>query len=95
MRTKARPQGQHVPQAPRRAHGQLSFVFVAPVCLFPSRRPQDSLLIRLAQPLSASLGQFAQSLLTWMKVGSGADSDNNSTATGTLPSSGQKIAYEV
>ena len=63
--------------------------------LFPSRRPQDSLLIRLVQPLSASLGQFAQSLLTWMKVGSGADSDNNSTATGTLPSSGRKIAYEV
>jgi hypothetical protein len=30
-----------------------------------------------------------------MKVGSGADSDNNSTATGTLPSSGRKIAYEV
>jgi len=37
-----RLQGQHVPEAPCTAHGQMSFVFSAPVCLFPSRRPQDS-----------------------------------------------------
>jgi len=38
-----RLQGQHLPEAPCTAHGQMSFVFSAPVCLFPSRRPQDSL----------------------------------------------------
>jgi len=34
-----RLRGQHVPEAPRRAHGQLNFVFSAPVCLFPVLPP--------------------------------------------------------
>ncbi len=45
-----RLRGQHVPQAPHRAHGQLNCVVSAPVCLFPSRRPQDSLLNPLCGP---------------------------------------------
>src|SRR5579864_230248 len=63
-----RLRGQHVPEAPCEAHGQLSFVFSAPVCLFPSCRPQDSLQI-LCAVSSASLGQRNSRgrPLSWMK----------------------------
>jgi len=45
-----RLQGQHVPEAPCTAHGQMSFVFSAPVCLFPVPPPAGQLKIRVVQP---------------------------------------------
>ncbi len=54
-----RLRGQHVPQAPHRAHGQLNCVVSAPVCLFPSRRPQDSLLKPFCAASARSPGQIA------------------------------------
>jgi len=64
--TLMRPQRQHVPQAPHSAHGQLSFVFSAPVCLFPSCRPQDSLLNLFCAAPARSPSQIAWGLLAWM-----------------------------
>jgi hypothetical protein len=87
-----RLQRQHVPQAPRRAHGQLSFVCSAPVCLFPSCRPQDSLLIRFVRSSPLPWVNIAWKAALLDEVGSGAVSDNNSTTSRRLPSSGQKIA---
>jgi len=60
-----RLQGQHVPEAPCIPHGQMSFVCFAPVCLFPSRRPQDSW-----NPCRATLYPLPwvqQRAATWMK----------------------------
>jgi len=86
-----RLQGQHLPEAPCTAHGQMSFVFSAPVCLFPSRRPQDSwnpcratLLCRF--PGSEQEGRYLD------EVGSGAISDYSSTFSRTPPRPGIKIA---
>src|SRR5690349_5503260 len=62
-----RLQGQHVPGAPRTAHGQMSFVFSAPVCLFPVPPPAGQLEIRVVQPsYAASLGPSKRAA-TWMK----------------------------
>jgi len=62
-----RLQGQHVPEAPRTAHGQMSFVFSAPVCLFPVPPPAGQLKIRVVQPsYAASLGPSKRAA-TWMK----------------------------
>jgi hypothetical protein len=89
-----RLRGQYVPQAPHRAHGQLNFVVSAPVCLFPSRRPQDSLLNPFCAASVRSPGQIAWRTAHLDEVGSGADSNNNSTSSRVLPSSGQKIAKD-
>jgi len=62
-----RLQGQHVPEAPCTAHGQMSFVFSAPVCLFPSRRPQDSWNPVSRNPLMPLPWVRARGPLTWMK----------------------------
>ena len=86
-----RLRGQHVPQAPHRAHGQLNCVVSAPVCLFPSRRPQDSLLIRYAVPLRFPGFLFVRAAHL-NEVGSGAVSDYNNTARPISSSSGLKIA---
>src|SRR5438046_10483984 len=91
--TRTRLWGQHVPQAPCTAHGQMNFVFSAPVCLVPSRRPQDSLLKPFCAASVRSPGQTAWRTAHLDEVGSGADSDNNSTSFRVLPSSGQKIAH--
>ena len=89
-----RLRGQHVPQAPHRAHGQLNCVVSAPVCLFPSRRPQDSLLIRYAVPLRFPGLLFVRAAHL-NEVGSGAVSDYNNTASPISSSSGLKIACRV
>src|SRR6266567_8058068 len=80
-----RPWGQLVPQAPLAALGRLNFVFSAPVCLFPSCRPQDSLLIRVARPLSAPLSPIVWRAAHLDEVGSDAVSNNNSTASRSPP----------
>jgi len=76
-----RLRGQRVPQALLAALGRLNFVFFAPVCLFPSCRPQDSLLIRVARPLSAPLRPIVWRAAHLDEVGSGAVSNNNSTSS--------------
>jgi hypothetical protein len=86
-----RLRGQHVPQAPHRAHGQLNCVVSAPVCLFPSRRPQDSLLIRYAVPLRFPGFLFVRAAHL-NEVGSGVVSDYNNTGNPISSSSGLKIA---
>jgi len=87
-----RLQGQHVPEAPRTAHGQMSFVFSAPVCLFPVPPPAGQLKIRVVQPsYAASLGPSKRAA-TLDEVGSGAVSDYSSTFSGTPPRAGIKIA---
>jgi len=81
-----RLRGQHVPQAPLAALGRLNFVFSAPVCLFPSRRPQDSLLIRVQRHLSAPLGPSrVEGRSPLDEVGSGVVINNNNTASRTPP----------
>jgi len=80
-----RLRGQRVPQALLAALGRLNFVFFAPVCLFPSCRPQDSLLIRVARPLSAPLRPIVWRAAHLDEVGSGAVSNNNSTSSWTPP----------
>src|SRR6266542_653468 len=48
--TQMRLRGQHVPEAPCTAHGQMSFVCFAPVCLFPVPPPAGQLLNRVEPP---------------------------------------------
>jgi len=70
----------------------MNFVFSAPVCLFPSRRPQDSLLKPFCAASVRSPGQNRVETAHLDEVGSGADSYDNNTTPRILPSSGQEIA---
>src|SRR5258708_23282898 len=81
--TQMRLRGQHVPEAPCTAHGQMNFVFSAPVCLFPVPPPAGQLLIRVMQPSPASRVRTRGPLQD--EVGSGAVSDYSSTDSVTPP----------